>query len=367
VDYSLQEDCSGVSTDWFSLLSTTEDDYTCAQSSPPIDNIVKNEADLNLAGGGILSLSQGYKWSAEMGLYRKFTEYPDLAVGDAVIGNFMQGLQGQPTAITHGVRNSLNEVENTVPASLASSIKLASNQLEDNITNLLLFLENIGIDSNAVKSFTDLYIQTDSLEAVLENHFVSAMGSMSQSATAVKSTSDGINCSALPCNSERYVNGLYLEAQSIAPRSLTNAELAQISQVGLLCAKEAGNVVYLARAWYYLETGNRLEVTCDSLNLPIDLNERNDVSPKPSRTNSILLMPNPADTNVKVLLPAGLNTGMLALHDVWGRTLWQQEVSAGEDGTLLSIPTQNLANGVYWVCLQEESGHLFAQKLAVKH
>jgi hypothetical protein len=67
----IMEDCVVGADTWFTVLEVPEDDYTCGGTTGGSVTLTKNEADLNLAGGGTLSLSPGYQWSSEMGLIRK--------------------------------------------------------------------------------------------------------------------------------------------------------------------------------------------------------------------------------------------------------------------------------------------------------
>ena len=75
---SASQNCDGLpgNDDWFTILEITEEDFTCANPPSGGGAATKNSADLNLANGGTLVLSDGYRWSSEMGLIRKFTEKP---------------------------------------------------------------------------------------------------------------------------------------------------------------------------------------------------------------------------------------------------------------------------------------------------
>ena len=350
--------------DWFTT-NGSENDYTCLHILSP-NSIEKNSADLNLASGGTLSLSLGYKWSSEIGLYRKFTENPSLAIGDAVINGFMQVQQSQPVATMFGVRNSINGIEGGIASTLLSSIQSVLVQLETNKTSLLSYLENIDTDPSALASFNTLYTQTEALEQLLQSYLLSASNSMALSAASVRNTNNSISSSALPCTAERYVNGLYLETQIITPRALTATELEAVRQIGLNCSKDAGSTVYLARAWYYLQTGLVLNTLCSSFMPPLDVIERNNQIQLAPRSD-LVLTPNPADDNVSVNIPANLGESTMFLTDILGRLLLQRKIPESEEASILLIPTEGFANGVYWVSVKTKTRNSLTKKLVITH
>ncbi len=350
--------------DWFTILSSAENDFLCLHAAPPPNAIEKNQADLNLAGGGTLYLSPGYKWSSEMGLYRKFTENPGLAIGDAVINGFMQAQQGQPIAAMYAIRNGINGIEGSIAPALLSNIQNTMAQLEVNEANLLVLLESIDTDPNALASFTTLSVQTAALEQLLQTYLASASNSMALSATSLSNANYSINATTLPGTAERYINGLYLETQVIAPRVLTAPELAAVQQIGMNCPKDAGNVVYLARAWYYLQTGIILDADCASFMPPLDGTERNaQIIP----AEGITLMPNPADGYVEISLPATTKEGSLLLTDMWGRLLLQHKIPESDGSNVLTIPTNDVPNGIYLISVITKSGSRLTQKLVITH
>jgi len=348
---------------WFTVLEEQEDDLNCSGTGGGPVTLYKNEADLNLADGGTLGLSPGYKWSSEMGLYRKFTDNPDLASGDPVISGFLQSQQELPVDAMYNVQNGVRDIEGNIPAALAGNIQNTLAQLETNEAALLALLEDIETDSNALADYTVLSAQTHDLELLLEGYLADAIGVMAQNASTVLSANNSINCSTLPCSSERYINGLYLETQLIAPRALTVSELESIAVIGTYCPKDAGNIVYMARAWYYMQTGEMLSTDCGSF-VPEAMEERY------ARTQTVsdghfLLMPNPADGGVQVVLPANKGGGMLLLTDLWGQMLFQRTIP--EETENVHFSTEGLPNGIYMIVFKGQSGKPMAQKLVIQH
>jgi len=365
VDQGDMQNCPQPPNNWFTTLVAQEADYACGGSGGGSGTLYKNEADLNLADGGTLGLSSGYKWSSEMGLYRKFTENPGLIGGDAAINGFLQTQQGLPTAAMYAVQNSVRDIEVNIPATLTANIKNSLAQLDATEAAMLALLEDIETYPNALASYSALNTQIKNLETLLDGYLTNALSSMAQSAASVMTTNNNINCSDLPCSSERHIYGLYLETQVIAPRALTIPELESVEEIALYCPKDAGNIVYMARAWYYFLTGEMLYADCGSF-VPTEGGERNAPS-QPIADEDMVLMPNPADGSVQVLLTSNRGEGTLTVHDLWGRLLFQQKVSETVENPPLLIPVEGFSEGIYLVAFRGNSRKLAAQKLSVKH
>jgi len=350
---------------WFTVEGT-ETDYTCGGTTGGSGTLTKNEADLNLADGGTLSLSPGYKWSSEMGLIRKFTENPALATGDAVISGFLQSQQGQPVAAMYGARNGINSLEASISPTLLSIIQNTLVQLDVNEASLLALLGSIDSDPNALASFTTLNAQTETLEQSLQSYTTSALSSLAISAATVHNTNNNIISSALPCEAERYINGLYLETQFIAPRALSASEIEAVRQIGLNCPNDAGSIVYLARAWHYFQTGTMVYMDCGSFVPPMGGSERIS-KPKSESPSDLVLMPNPADGSVEVKFPANVGEGTLNVTDLWGRLLLQRKIPDSEEVASLTIPVEGLASGIYLISVKGKTGKLLTKRLTIAH
>ncbi|MFN0174666.1 MAG: T9SS type A sorting domain-containing protein [Saprospiraceae bacterium] len=349
---------------WFTVEGT-ENDYICGGATGAAGILTKNEADLNLAGGGTLSLSPGYKWTSEMGLIRKFVENPQLATGDAVINGFLQAQQGQPVTAMYGVRNSINGLEGSISPALLGNIQNTLLQLDAKEAILLALVENIDTDPNALASFTTITDQTETLEQLLQSYMTLALSTMAISGATVLNTNSSINSSILPCASERNINGLYLETQVIAPRALTASELEVVGQIALNCPKDAGSIVYLARAWYYLQTGMVLDTPCGYFAPPLGGGERN--SPHEEPASDLVLMPNPADNSVEVILPANLGEYTLLITDMWGRPMLQRKIPESEGSYAQTIPTEGLSTGIYLVYIRAKTGKPLTKRLTITH
>jgi hypothetical protein len=80
-----------------------------------------------------------------------------------------------------------------------------------------------------------------------------------------------------------------------------------------------------------------------------------------------VLTPNPANDNVEVRLPASLGEGMLLITDMWGKLLLQSKVPESEYASMLTIPTEGFANGIYLVSITSKTGQKLVKKLTVTH
>lgn len=350
---------------WFNYQEASENDFNCGNQTPN-RIFVKNESDLYMASGGTTNLSLGYKWTAETDLIRKFTEYPSLATGDNIINNFLTVNQNQPVTAMYNVRKNISSIENSVTASIANNIQSALTQLEATRTNMLALLENIDSDPNSFASFTTLSTQTETLEGLLVSYLISASSSIALSAANVGNTNNSISSSALPCAAERYINGLYLETQFVSPRALTLSELNAVQQIGLYCIKDAGNIVPLARAWYYLQTGISLSSSCENFNSLLEESERNeDVQTK--QEGNLLLIPNPSNAEVEIMLPANLGKSTLSLIDIWGKLILQRNLDETKIGSSIIISLETVPSGVYFIFVKENSGKQLVRKLTVTH
>jgi hypothetical protein len=87
----------------------------------------------------------------------------------------------------------------------------------------------------------------------------------------------------------------------------------------------------------------------------------------PKIEGTMHLMPNPADGNVILILPANTSEGMLTVNDLWGRLLFQQKIPESEGETFILIPSENFSAGIYLIILKENGGKIYTQKLSVNH
>ncbi|HAD13018.1 MAG TPA: hypothetical protein DCF33_11355 [Saprospirales bacterium] len=358
VDVGQMQNCGS----WFTIEEVPEGDLTCGGSTNLTSSLSKNEADQNLAGSGTLGLSPGYKWSSEMGLYRKFTDHPYLVAGDPVITGFLQMQQQQPIAAMYGIQNSIRALDGSIPSGLMDNIQDVLAQMATNEENKLALLAGMDNDPNAWASFANLSTESENLESLMEIYLASVSSGLAQSAAAVQSANSSVTCSGLPCTSERYLFGLYLETQIIAPRALTSTELEAVEAIGLYCSAEAGNVVHLARAWYYMQTGELLNYTCGSF-VP-EIEERNSL-PTSVAVSSLLLTPNPAGESIQVTMPAQNSGGLLFLTDLWGRIVYQRGIPAETENATIS--TEGLPSGMYTLSFKGQTGELSVQKLIIQH
>ena len=130
------------------------------------------------------------------------------------------------------------------------------------------------------------------------------------------------------------------------------------------CPKDAGNVVYLARALYFLQTGIVLDANCGSILPSVDAAERN---AQTVPIGDLLLVPNPADGYVEVNLPATIGEGSVFLTDMWGRFLLRRKITESDGGIAFRIPTDGIPNGIYIISVITKSGSQLTKKLTIAH
>lgn len=347
---------------WFNVIDETETDYTCGDNNSSERMFSKNEADLDLAGGGTVALSPGYRWTTELGIYQKFTEHPELVAGDETIIAFLEAQAGEPVAHMYATRQELNTV--TVPgSSLAGDIENTLAQLRVNETGTAALLDQLDTDPAVAVELAALSAEAEVLEAQLAEYLSTAGSEAVSSAFEASANNSSIDCNSLPCTLERYLNGLYLETQIITPRALTADELEEVRDIALQCPAEAGAAPRLAKAWYYLQTGERLYNTCSSFVPEPEIEERQRKPVQTDVTQEVSLLPNPAGNSVTLKVPAELQGGRYAIKDLWGRVLLQQKIVA----ETVSIPLVDFANGTYFVSARNDAGLLLVKKLVVLH
>ncbi len=355
--------CNGTPTNWFTVLELAENHFDCAFHPSQAASPAKNQADISLAGGNLQSLSAGFKWSTAMGLFGKFTECPNLIAGDPVISSFLQTLQGQPVANTYAARIGLNNLENSVNTGLKSNIQSLMAQLEANKTNLATLLEATETDPQAIASYQTLSSQNEALAQSLQALMTTAAAEIAANATILLNANNAIACADLPCQLERTLTNMYLVTRFITPRALTVNEQATMLQIANYCPQDAGNAVYLARAWYYLETGTMVSTNCGSYSPPLVPIDRNDDFVDQTLLG-FRMIPNPAHDLVELKLAFTSEQANVVVTDIWGRPVLQQHLEKASSWT---IPTASLSNGIYLVSVKNAEGFASTQKLVVQH
>lgn len=355
--------CNGLPTNWFTVLELNENDLACAFQTPQTAALVKNQADIDLAGGTLQNLSAGFRWSSALGLYGKFIENPNLVAGDPMIGSFLQAQQGQPVAATYATRVGLNSLENSINAGLNGNIQSLMAQLEANETILFTLLEATETSQQAIASFEALFAQNQVIELALEALMATAASEIATNANALRNSNSTIACTDLPCQLEKSLSEMYLDTRFVSPRPLTAVEQAALLQIASNCPQDAGNAVYLARAWYYLETGNLATANCPSYAPPLIAVNRND-----KQTEQVLsgfkMMPNPANDLVELKWAISLSQANVTVTDIWGRLVMQLQLGSASSCV---IPTADLSNGIYLLSVQTTDGFATTRKLIVQH
>ena len=310
--------------DWFTVLEEDEEDFICGDDHNEQRAFSKNEADLNLAEGGSEQLSPGYRWTAELGLYQKFTEHSDLVEGDETIIAFLEAQAGGPVAQMYDTRQGINAVT-LIGASLADDIENIVTQLRENETASLSLLDQLATDPNVAPELATLSALSGEFEAQLVEYLNAANSEAASAAVEASTNNSLIDCNSLPCILERYINGLYLETQFINPRNLNIDELEQVRDIALQCSAEAGAAPRLAQAWYYLLTGERINNNCLSF-VPEVIGERQAKSRPADISQDLYLQPNPAGSSVTIYTSPHLQGGICTIENLWGKVIFQEKI-----------------------------------------
>ncbi|MEZ4941598.1 MAG: right-handed parallel beta-helix repeat-containing protein [Saprospiraceae bacterium] len=347
--------------DWFTVLSLAEAHYPCTQPSPPYSP-ARNEADMHLASaGGTSALSVGFKWSAEMGLYRKFTEMPELIESDPVITGFLEMQTGQPVAQMYAVRKEfVNLYDNPGLEGQLQNIRQQGDALRAAMDALQPTIE---ANPEALLDWTTLNNQLLILEQDAELLLDQWEAAIVTAATAVRTDNNAINCPGQPCANEQYLYDLFLETQVTSPRVLSTGEEAQVKAIAETCPSEGGPAVYLARSWYFLLTGIILENNCSG---PLPVTERRE-NRQLEPTLEFTIVPNPTRDWVAVKFPDMDEATEICIRDSWGRIVKDIQTS-GSPQNEIQLSTTELVSGCYTVSLVSASGKLiFCKKLVVVH
>ncbi|MCC6461953.1 MAG: hypothetical protein IT260_15880 [Saprospiraceae bacterium] len=350
---------------WFNVIELAEPHYPCASPIPSF-SLELNEADINLAAGGTSNLQAGFKWSTEMGLYRKFSETPELIENDLVITNFMANQDEQPISFVYEIRKNFVELfENLTLEEQLLDLQEQARGIRSEMNELLVHIDNTpgtliewGV-LNEQLSYLNQNAQI--LLAIWQQETNSA-------ANMIIAKNSAIICPGQPCAYEQFLYGLFLETRITDPREPTYTEKEQIKEIAETCPRDGGPAVFLARSWYYWLTGELLKDSCSNP-LPNEsyLEQRNQPISSPQYAN-LNTQPNPAQDWVNITIPVlDMDTDLL-IYNVWGQMVRQFEIR-NDNNTSIPMPTSALISGFYTVFLVEKgSGKPISQtKMIVAH
>jgi hypothetical protein len=78
-------------------------------------------------------------------------------------------------------------------------------------------------------------------------------------------------------------------------------------------------------------------------------------------------MPNPADGSVQINLGANRSESTLFITDLWGKIILQHKISESFEESFLTLSTETLANGTYFVSIKDNAGKSQTKKLTIIH
>lgn len=349
---------------WFTVLNTSEESHECV---PPFNNpdIRLNEADQRLASsGGTSSLSPGFRWSGEIGLYRKFTERPDLIGNDSIISTFMQNQANQPVALTYTTRDNFVNIFNDTD--LENDIEPLQQQTDIIRTDMADIQDQVTIDSLAWLDWSEWNDLADSLQTAAQLLAEQFSTLLEGTAANLQTENNSIVCNDQPCLNEQYLRDLFLETRVVNPRGLTFSEQTQIRTIATTCPGEGGPAVFLARSWHYSLVGEIVTDSCSSP-LPGSLLEERSMENDLFEVTRLTVLPNPADARTSIAIPALSNEAQLFIVDACGRTVQHRTIPANE-GREVTFTTERLPSGIYIIVLRSEVFNSISPvKLIVNH
>jgi hypothetical protein len=300
-----------------------------------------------------------------MGLYRKFTEMPELIGGDPVISSFMASQVGQPLAQMYAVRKNFVEIYDN--PGLNTQLQNLAQQTETILTDMENLQPLIETDPQAWTDWTSLIGQLAALEQAAIQLLDQWTTELIPVANAVRNENNTINCTSQACVNEQFLHNLFLETGITNSRAVTSNEQAQIKTIAESCPENGGPAVYLARTWYYWLTEEKLQDNCIApLPSTESIEERED-SKSFTEYLELNIQPNPAKEWITIELPNLDEEAELYIRDAWGRILRQISVTDSGQQTM-QLSTTGFASGVYSVSLLSTTGKpLSTVKMVVAH
>jgi hypothetical protein len=96
---------------------------------------------------------------------------------------------------------------------------------------------------------------------------------------------------------------------------------------------------------------------------PVNVGE--DIFPNEQSSNEILVYPNPARDNLKIILPGNSSGYSITLHNPQGQTIHSLHIEAGHEN--VNMPVKHLPAGLYMMIIRNEKGNTFTEKILVMY
>lgn len=330
-----------------------------------------NELDLAISNSNLSVPNNSgiYNWDARRYLYGKLSANPGLTNQNAAYSAFLNnqststvGLFHNSVSQVHGLFNLSNQTIQTLENNVAS-IETARANISDMDASLAVGnLTETQQESLLADKETEL-ANLANLQASTAQIVSQVIADRASNSNSVISSNSSIAVTEQYEQNEKTLLDLYL---SIEGKNLpaTLVQKAQILGIANQCPESGGYSTYWARAWYYAMTGILVKpINC------LYAEERGSVEkiPQPvaESESSFTLSPNPAQNFVLVQLNRDTEwtDAILNVLDATGTAHLSQRMEKGTRE--LKIPTEGLANGLYWVSIKTHGGTPMVQRLAI--
>ena len=369
-------------TSWFEediegSAALCQSDAACLPIPNPYENLIIKESDLLIsrneyALGG--QFSDMLNWEGGKELYSKLTENTIFRQSNTELNQFFQNQQTDIFGDYNTVNEQLNELfqySEAAVINMATYWTVFQNELEQ-----IRLIEEQLLTSNSTTLLNDYQTASNNLDVHLANIQTlqtNVTEARSIIATGVLTTNNVLSTPYLLATNQKEVTNLYLERLTGNTAEFTSAQVIQLEDIAYQCPKEGGNAVYRARAllktvgsYHFIDNEDcvKQEKLQSSPTIPsIDLEMEGLHEKKELSTENWTVYPNP--TTGYIHLEGGTleNINGVSLISLTGQELqtWQKEVIHSTD---LNINNE-LASGIYLVCIKLQDGSSILRKLVI--
>ncbi len=339
-------------THFFDPESGTPNTFCLSLNACPVDEFTGedpqiHDIDLDIAGGTTGSPESRYL--AERYLYRKLLRNPQLVQAGSVLDSFYNQKSNEPVGMLVQMEQALAAL--FVPAP-ADSAELAANDaaIADSLAQVML-LDSLIAQSSGQDSLDLLDQRLATLQALDSlTQVQDSLLDLIQTARTVEAAQLAAQNAAIPASylfevNEQTVNDIFLNTIASGVYSFDSLQQATLETIAYQCPLTGGTAVFRARGLLSLvgdyDFGDDV-VNCQEVrNRSADGSSANEME-----ESSLLIYPNPASTEITVVLPNGSNGdySRLQLLDVSGMVV--REVQTPEQ-TSLRMDVSELPRGIY--------------------
>ena len=307
------------------------------------------------------------QWRLKGELFSKLEEHPDYLVDDAVLADFHTAVEGTAIAEFRSVSWAIQQL--ALPEAVEAYVIQQRTQVQNWMVQLEQATEQLGDSTLTRVQRQVIHSAVSDLRQVIHN-VTSLCGEALQLADSLRDQSidailvanDGITTSTQIEQNEKLVNEIYLSTIAKDVNIFTVAQAAELLSIAEQCPMAGGNAVFRARGMYSL-INDEQEYNDPAACLPFGFIVR---SVHQYGTNSVQIMPNPADGEVTLTyaLPEGA-IGTFVLMDATGREVRRYELGTAMNRLVFS--TIGLNAGPYHFLMFSGEGMAGEGRLVIIH